>query len=142
MRRSCDRIDTQGGEYDGEGRSKFYGFGHLNAEKAVTLARPVPRNSMIISRDFALPLPNLQTVTAILEVTESHSIENLAVEVDIQHPYIGDLVLKLIPPATTSSRKITLHDRAGDANRSVKKIFDALTTPELSVISKKTAKGI
>jgi len=36
--RASDRIDPTGGEYNGAGRSRFYGFGRLNAERAVTLA--------------------------------------------------------------------------------------------------------
>jgi hypothetical protein len=44
LRRACDRIDPQGGAYDGNGHSQFYGYGRLNAETAVKLARPTPRN--------------------------------------------------------------------------------------------------
>lgn len=36
--KSCDKIDTQNGDYSTSGRSKLYGFGRLNAEKAVRLA--------------------------------------------------------------------------------------------------------
>ena len=32
---SCDRIDQEDGQYDEEGHSPFYGYGRLNAEKAV-----------------------------------------------------------------------------------------------------------
>lgn len=42
MRSSCDRIDTQGGQYDAQGHSRFYGHGRLNAEKAVTQGMAVP----------------------------------------------------------------------------------------------------
>jgi hypothetical protein len=38
MRRSCDRIDPEGGQYDEEGHSPFYGYGRLNAEKAARTA--------------------------------------------------------------------------------------------------------
>lgn len=39
LKRCCDRIDQAGGQYDSAGRSKFYGFGRLNAEAAVRLAQ-------------------------------------------------------------------------------------------------------
>ena len=39
LRRSCDRIDATAGEYDEEGHSPRYGFGRVNAEAAVRLAR-------------------------------------------------------------------------------------------------------
>lgn len=35
LRRCCDRIDLDGGKYDEEGHSSLYGYGRLNAEKAV-----------------------------------------------------------------------------------------------------------
>lgn len=41
LRRSCDRIDTSGGRYGAEGRSPYYGYGRLNARRAVELAAPV-----------------------------------------------------------------------------------------------------
>jgi hypothetical protein len=38
MRRSCDRIDPEGGGYDEKGHSPLYGYGRLNAEKAASSA--------------------------------------------------------------------------------------------------------
>ena len=38
LRRSCDRIDPEGGGYDERGHSPLYGFGRLNAEMAVRSA--------------------------------------------------------------------------------------------------------
>jgi hypothetical protein len=38
MRRSCDRIDPEGGGYDAKGHSTDYGYGRLNAERAARSA--------------------------------------------------------------------------------------------------------
>jgi len=38
IRETCDKIDISGGEYDSEGHSRFYGYGRINALKAVKLA--------------------------------------------------------------------------------------------------------
>src|ERR687889_713897 len=35
LRRSCEQIDPEGGEYDEQGHSPLYGYGRLNAESAV-----------------------------------------------------------------------------------------------------------
>lgn len=35
IRETCDRIDPAGGDYDSNGHSRYYGFGRVNAEKAV-----------------------------------------------------------------------------------------------------------
>src|SRR4029077_4663055 len=44
LKRACDRIDPQGGQYDAAGHSAKYGYGRLNARTAVDLAQPQPRN--------------------------------------------------------------------------------------------------
>ena len=38
LKRCCDRIDRPGGNYDSQGHSRKYGFGRLNAKRAVDLA--------------------------------------------------------------------------------------------------------
>jgi subtilisin family serine protease len=47
MKRSCDAIDPKDGRYDAAGHSPYYGYGRLNARRAVELAtelaRPRPR---------------------------------------------------------------------------------------------------
>jgi hypothetical protein len=35
LRRSCERIDPEGGEYDQQGHSPFYGYGRVDANRAV-----------------------------------------------------------------------------------------------------------
>lgn len=42
LRRSCDRIDDSGDEYDEQGHSKRYGYGRVNAERAVKFASDSP----------------------------------------------------------------------------------------------------
>jgi subtilisin family serine protease len=38
LRDCCDRIDEAGGDYDANGRSRLYGYGRVNAARAVELA--------------------------------------------------------------------------------------------------------
>ena len=38
LRDCCDRIDEAGGDYDGDGHSPLYGYGRVNAARAVELA--------------------------------------------------------------------------------------------------------
>ncbi|WP_261375814.1 S8 family peptidase [Yersinia frederiksenii] len=39
IRYSCDKIDEENGQYDENGHSKWYGYGRVNAERAVILAK-------------------------------------------------------------------------------------------------------
>jgi subtilisin family serine protease len=138
LRQACDKIDPQAGEYDGNGRSRFYGYGRLNAEKAVRLAQPGSTNKVTIVRTFNQPLPDLQTVSVAIEIAETQPVEALSVLVEIKHTYIGDLIITLIPP---SGSPILLHNRGGGATRNIKQTYNALTTPKLAVFNGKSAKG-
>jgi subtilisin family serine protease len=141
FKRSCDKIDPAGGQYNANGWSKYYGYGRLNAQTAVTLAQPQPRNSVVVVRNFNQVLPDLQTVSFQLEVGETTPVARLSVIVEILHTYIGDLIVSLIPPSELGLNKIILHNRSGGATRNLKKTFDALTIPALANLQGKTVKG-
>jgi subtilisin family serine protease len=138
---SSDKIDPSGGMYDANGWSKYYGYGRINALTAVTLAKPQPQNSVVITRNFNQPLPDLQTISVSLEVGEANPVKRLSVMVDILHSYIGDLVVSLVPPVELGISKIVLHNRSGGAKRNLQKTYDALTTPALGNFQGKILKG-
>jgi subtilisin family serine protease len=141
LRRACDKIDPQGGQYDAQGRSDFYGYGRLNAETAVRLAKPQPQNSISISRNFNQPLPDLQSVQVSIDVAETQPISKISVLIDILHTYIGDLEISLIPPPSLSPAKIVLHNRKGGATRNLKQVFDETLLPELANFKGKNMQG-
>jgi subtilisin family serine protease len=141
FKRSCDKIDPAGGQYDGNGWSKYYGYGRLNALTAVTLAQPQPQNSVVVVRNFNQALPDLQTASVQLEVGETTPVKRLSVSVEILHSYIGDLIVSLIPPSELGLGKIVLHNRSAGATRNLKQTFDALTIPALANLQGKTVKG-
>jgi subtilisin family serine protease len=141
FKRACDRIDPAGGGYNVNGWSKFYGYGRLNAQTAVTLARPQLQNSVVVVRNFDVALPDLQTVSVQLEVGETSAVKSISTTVEILHSYIGDLIVSLIPPTGLGLEKIILHNRSGGATRNLKKTFDALTIPDLANFQGKIVKG-
>ena len=99
LRQSCERIDPAGGNYDADGRSPFYGYGRVNARKAVELAlppQPLPELMFQVVQD--VPINDLQTSTLSLPVAGQGPLKSIKVAVDLDHTYIGDLVLTLIPP--------------------------------------------
>jgi subtilisin-like proprotein convertase family protein len=141
FKHSCDKIDPSGGQYDANGWSKYYGYGRLNAQTAVTLAQPQSQNNLVVVRNFNQVLPDLQTVSVQLEVGETTPVARLSVIVEILHTYIGDLIVSLIPPSELDLDKIILHNRSGGATHNLKKTFDALTIPALANLQGKTVKG-
>jgi subtilisin-like proprotein convertase family protein len=141
MRRACDRIDPAGGAYDAQGHSPWYGHGRLNALTAVQLARPQPRSELVVARRFDLPLPDLQTVKAPLQVADAAPVASVAVQVDLEHSWIGDLVITLLPPAGSGLGRLVLHDRAGGSAKSLHKRWDARSLPALAAVAGRSCKG-
>ena len=43
LKETCEKIDTEGGQYNAKGHSKKYGFGRVDAEKAVQKAAEIKR---------------------------------------------------------------------------------------------------
>jgi subtilisin family serine protease len=141
LKRASDRIDPQGGAYDANGHSRRYGYGRLNARTAVELAKPQPQNAVSVRRVFDAPLPDLQTVRFSLDVVEDAPIETMSASVDLKHSYIGDLIVKLIPPPAMAMPAVVLHSRSGGSAKDLKKTYDASTTPGLAAFADKRGKG-
>lgn len=142
LRRCCETIDPQAGRYDANGHSKLYGFGRLNAEVAVRLARPVePVSAARIEKTFDAPIADFQTSSVAVDVAESSPIEALGVAIEIEHTFIGDLVVTLVPPAAMGVPRIVLHQRSGGRTRDLKRTFSAVTTPALGACNGKRPTG-
>lgn len=129
---TCDRIDPEGGQYDANGHSPYYGYGRVNARRAVERARPsAPYPVIRVERRESVPIPDLGTAELSLEVTERRPLKALRVHVDIEHPFRGDLVVTLIAP---NGQSIVLHNRQGGGLDHLKQTFDALNAPALSAL--------
>ena len=142
IKRSCDRIDTAGGQYDANGRSPFYGFGRVNAKRAVELAMPVQPTTVAIRtavKDVAIK--DLQTSTLDLPIADTGSLKSIKVSVDIEHTYRGDLVVSLRSPAATGVAPVVLHNREGGAADNLKKTYDEVNAPGLVALKNKSPKG-
>jgi subtilisin family serine protease len=141
LRRACDKIDPAGGQYNAQGRSRFYGFGRLNARTAVDLAQPQPRNDVTVTRRFDAPIPDLQTVTFPLTVSEAQPVQALSVGVDLTHTFIGDLHIRLLPPAGLGLQPIALHSGTGGSRQQIKTVYDRLSTPALANLAGRNCAG-
>jgi subtilisin family serine protease len=144
MKQCCDKIDTAGGAYDATGRSPKYGWGRLNAAKAVALAVPAtpPAHRIVIAsarQDIAIR--DLRTAQLPVQVAEAAPVKALKVTVDIEHTYIGDLVVTLRAPTGSGIAAIVLHDRAGGGTDNLRRTYDATSTPALASVVGKSAAG-
>lgn len=139
LRRSCDRIDPQNGQWSADGHSPWYGHGRLNAATAVQLATPQPADRLVISRTLNGPAPDAARVT--VDVSEPRRLSDLKVQVDIEHACVGDLVVTIVPPPEMNAEPVRLHDRTGGRSRELRRTYDALDTPGLNEFKDKYARG-
>jgi subtilisin-like proprotein convertase family protein len=142
LKRSCDRIDAANGAYDASGHSDKYGYGRLNAFAAVQLAAPAEApERLTVRRTYQAAVADFQKTSVALPVGASGALESLEVQVDVEHTYIGDLVVSLIPPPGMGAGSVRLHDRTGGATRNIRRTYDALSTPNLKSYAGKDPAG-
>ncbi|ANK80017.1 MAG: hypothetical protein TEF_03865 [Rhizobiales bacterium NRL2] len=107
------------GDWNGGGLhvSHDFGFGLTDALAAVRLAESW-RDQSILANEFSvgasrspfLTIANNATVTDTITITDSVDLEWVEVDINIDHSWIGDLVVTLTSPGGTTS---TLVDRPG-----------------------------
>ena len=132
LKRSCDKIDPHRGKYDSTGHSKKYGYGRLNAKTAVTFATPSqPAYETIHTTVQDVPIRDMKTSKISVEVGDTKPIKAVKIRVDIEHTYIRDLVVRILPSKGAGMSAVTLHDRTGGSADNIKKTYDSVSTPDL-----------
>ena len=138
------QLGNRFGTYDANGHSQWFGFGRVNALKAVTEARRrlqgATGQTVRKSASPALAIPDNDPAGARnpIRVDEAGSLASIKVGVDISHTFIGDLRLTLIAP---SGKQVFLHDRNGGSADNVRRSYDLPTTPGLSALAGDAIQG-
>lgn len=98
------------GTYDEQGHSQWFGYGKVNAHKAVLEAQrrqaPLPLAVRTIQGENLTPVSipdfNLRGITSRIQIGDRSLIRNLSVTVDVEHSFLGDLEISLISPDGTT----------------------------------------
>ncbi|NES85905.1 MAG: S8 family serine peptidase [Moorea sp. SIO2B7] len=85
-----------------------------------------------------IPDNNPTGITRTLNLPAGNTINDLAVSLDITHPYIGDLRVILTPPNSTP---ITLHDRVGGGADNIVRTWQTQDLPGLQALRGRDAGG-
>ncbi|MBW4581526.1 MAG: S8 family serine peptidase [Tildeniella nuda ZEHNDER 1965/U140] len=105
------------GTYEAGGRCDWFGYGKVNAAKAVQAA--VQRQAMAAiapSRQIqqqnttssAIPDHNPQGLTSTIQITETGTVRSIQISVAIDHSFLGDLQISLTSP---SNQTVLLQSR-------------------------------
>lgn len=140
LRRSCDRVDPEGGQYNADGHSESYGYGRVNARRAVEMAIPTVTPRLEVIRDVYVPIPDRGSANVKMDIEDAGIIESIDVLFEIEHSYVSDLVVSLKPPRGTGA-KVVLHDREAVATAGIWRLCRMQATPGLSRYSGKKCHG-
>ncbi len=142
LKQACVQIDKQNGGYDADGHSKLYGFGRLDAAKAVALAAPAaPAYEAIHTGVQDVAIKDLETSRIEVAVADTDPVRSVKIEVKLEHTFIGDLLIQVVPPGSTGVGAITLHEREGGALDDLDKSYDAVNVPALAQLEGKSPEG-
>ncbi len=142
IKRSSDKIDTAGGAYDANGHSALYGYGRVNAKRAVELAlEPKPNLVATATATQDVPIKDFQKSLLAVEVAQTTALKDIKVTVNIEHTYIGDLIVSVVPPTALGLPRITLHNRAGGGTDNLKTTYDKVKAPGLLALVGRSPKG-
>lgn len=77
-----------------------------------------------------------------LAVADTKPVRSIRVSVNIDHTYIGDLIVRLKPPAAMGVSPAVLHDREGGATRNLRTTYDEVNAPGLAACHGKSSSCI
>ena len=144
LKETSDKIDLANGNYS-NGHSPLYGWGRVNAFRAVTEAanRRTPPNVVSVveferSPGLAVPDHHRAGVSDTVTVSQAGTVVSVAVNVQITHTYQGDLQVALVGPDGTEA---LLHDRSGRSTDNLVKTYSIENASQLAAFDGTSAAG-
>ena len=88
-----------------------------------------------------VPIKDLQTARLELPIADTGALQGIKISVDIEHTFIGDLVVSIKPPASIGVAPIILHSREGGPTDNLKKTYDEINASGLVALKNKSPQG-
>ncbi|MDJ0692801.1 S8 family serine peptidase [Mastigocoleus sp. MO_188.B34] len=134
------------GSYDENGHSQWFGYGKVNAAKAVqvarasTIASPLATKQVGGSNRTRLVIPDNDSrgVKSRISITDSSPIKDIQVTVDVNHEFLGDLEIYLFAP---NNQKVLLQNRTLGRQTYLNKTYTTRSNPALKQFLSISAKG-
>lgn len=136
------------GTYDTNGYSQWFGYGKVNAFKAVRAAQQKkPQSSQAGIRHLhgrndnpvAIPDNNPQGVTSTIKVSDKGTLREIQVSVNIEHEFLGDIEVRLLAP---TGQTVLLQNRTLGSLTQLQQTYSVETTPALKQLLSASAAGV
>jgi len=140
------QLGLQMGTYDQNGHSQWFGYGKVNAFKAVRAAQQRQQDKQRAARSLqwqntraiAIPDSDPRGASSRIKVTERAPVKEIQIAVEIEHEFLGDLDIYLRPP---NQRAILLQNRTLGARTYLQATYSLQTTPTLNRVLNRPARG-
>ena len=139
LKQVADKVGTK--PYQ-NGRNDEFGSGRLNVLTALQVSQPEQTSYVTIHKvlqDVAIKDQLSSRIS--VSVGDSKLLKDIKVHIEIEHTYIGDLQVNLMPPVNSSEAPVMLHDHKGRGDDNLFKTYDIETTPDLSRFVGKNLQG-
>jgi subtilisin family serine protease len=140
------QLGLQLGTYDVNGYSQWFGYGKVNAFKAVQsatqrLQQPKVSQYLQVRNDNSVAIPeyNLQGVTSSIEISDRNPLRDIQISLNIEHSFLGDLEISLKTP---TGQIILLQNRTLGAATQLQATYSLQTTPTLKQLLNQPVVGI
>ena len=141
------QLGLRRGMYDAQGHSEWFGYGKVNALKAVRaaqqrLAAPPPASQWIDLDDdqpVTIPDNSAQGIRRRLTVSQNGLLRNIDLSLSLQHSFLGDIEINLIAPSGDSVR---LQSRLLGRQQTLDMVYSTQTTPLLNRLLGQPIKGV
>lgn len=143
---SDPQLSINGGTYDSNGHSQWFGYGKVNAAKAVRLAKQMGVLSEITNEQTQvkntqvvnIPDNDQQGIKSAIAINEVINIGDIQVTVNITHDFLGDLEIYLIAP---NHQRILLQSRTLGRRNQLQNTYTVRSHPALKQLLSQPAQG-
>ena len=140
------QLGMRGGTYNSNGHSQWFGYGKVNAAKAVRVAQQMGtvakitnkqtqvKNSQVVS----IPDNNKVGIKSAIAIDEAINVGDIQVTVNISHEFLGDLEVYLIAP---NNQRILLQSRTLGRRNQLQNSYTMRSHPALKQLLYLPGKG-
>jgi subtilisin family serine protease/subtilisin-like proprotein convertase family protein len=141
------QLGMRSGSYDALGHSQWFGYGKVNAWKAVQAARLSQSSSAAsMAREIkarndnrvTIPDNDRQGVKSLIVISDSSLVKNIEVGISITHDFLGDVEIYLISP---NNQRVLLQSRTLGRRQELNTSYTPTLVPILAQLFDVPAKG-
>jgi subtilisin family serine protease len=134
------------GSYDTNGQSLWFGYGKVNAQKAVRAAQQrltaAPTVNIWLRQEngdrLNIPDDSAEGVMSVIQINQAAIIKDLRVQVDLEHGFLGDVEVSLIAP---SGQTVLLQGRSLGRQLRLSQTYTPANTPGLKALFNQSGSG-